>query len=176
MAVVINEFLPNPKGADSGAEWVELKNTSSEAINLAGWSLENGSGKKFQIPDSAIGPGVYALIHTTKSFSLKNSDGRVVLKDSSGNKIDQAGFFGSAPEGLSWSRWGSDFSFSQPTPGAQNLPGALMPPPPAYGQMAGKKYGYWEIIPVALCWGLVMAVLAAIITHWINESHKLVIR
>ena len=31
----ISETLPNPKGSDQGAEWVELGNNGAEAVSLA---------------------------------------------------------------------------------------------------------------------------------------------
>ena len=38
--VLINECVPNPDGADGGAEWVELYNDGTEAVDLGGWTLE----------------------------------------------------------------------------------------------------------------------------------------
>ena len=37
--VVINEFLPDPDGADEGLEWVELYNIGTEPVSVAGWTL-----------------------------------------------------------------------------------------------------------------------------------------
>jgi len=41
-SVVINEFMPDPEGTDTGNEWVELMNNSGETVRLDGWSLEVG--------------------------------------------------------------------------------------------------------------------------------------
>ena len=37
--VVINEFIPDPEGADEGYEWVELYNLSDEPVSVAGWGI-----------------------------------------------------------------------------------------------------------------------------------------
>ena len=41
--VRINEFLPNPDGDDSGAEWVELFNAGEASVDLSDWKLEWGT-------------------------------------------------------------------------------------------------------------------------------------
>ncbi|MDP8210249.1 MAG: lamin tail domain-containing protein [Candidatus Stygibacter australis] len=45
--VVINELYYDHPGGDDGEEWVELYNTSSEAINLEYWRIEKG-GSEFE--------------------------------------------------------------------------------------------------------------------------------
>src|SRR3989338_7699560 len=37
--VIINEILFDPVGSDTGLEWVELYNPSSDSVSLAGWEL-----------------------------------------------------------------------------------------------------------------------------------------
>jgi len=44
--LVINEFLPDPEGADSGREFVELLNTGPGALDLQGVSLEFANGSE----------------------------------------------------------------------------------------------------------------------------------
>jgi len=41
--VVINEIMYNPLGTDAPAEWVELYNPSDSSIDLAGWTISNGT-------------------------------------------------------------------------------------------------------------------------------------
>lgn len=38
--VVINEVLYDPAGSDTGNEWIELYNSSTQSIHLQGWQLE----------------------------------------------------------------------------------------------------------------------------------------
>ncbi len=42
--LVINEFLPDPEGADSGQEFVEFMNNGSQAINLNGIEFQFANG------------------------------------------------------------------------------------------------------------------------------------
>ncbi|RME23865.1 MAG: lamin tail domain-containing protein [Deltaproteobacteria bacterium] len=58
-AVVINEFLADPAGSDSGAEWVELYNPGTDDVDLSGWKLEYGASSysgHATIPDGTIIP------------------------------------------------------------------------------------------------------------------------
>lgn len=41
--VVINELVVNPKGGDSGYEWLELYNTTGSTVDLSGWAIEAGT-------------------------------------------------------------------------------------------------------------------------------------
>src|SRR6185295_7486222 len=51
--LVITEFLSDPSGADTGSEWIEIFNTTSTAIDLAGVNLyltkPDGTGLKSHI-------------------------------------------------------------------------------------------------------------------------------
>lgn len=42
--LIINEFLPDPPGADGGREYVEIINTGPDALNLDGLALEFANG------------------------------------------------------------------------------------------------------------------------------------
>ena len=43
IAVVINEFLPDPSGTDSEHEWVEIYNGSGVDVDISGWALQGGA-------------------------------------------------------------------------------------------------------------------------------------
>ena len=64
--VVINEFLADPSGSDSGHEWVELLNTTNQQVDLSGWILSGGSSSfstQAEIPSGITIPaGSYLLI------------------------------------------------------------------------------------------------------------------
>ncbi len=51
-SLVINEFLPDPAGADAGREFVEILNSGPQAIDMVGVGLEFGNGSQ---PDSWVG-------------------------------------------------------------------------------------------------------------------------
>ncbi len=64
--VVINEFLADPAGSDSGTEWVELYNTGDSDVDLSGWKLEYGASSysgSASFPDGAVVPaGAYLVV------------------------------------------------------------------------------------------------------------------
>jgi hypothetical protein len=65
--VVINEFLPDPAGADGGYEWVELHNDGLSTIDLSGWRIEKSTSGaytlEFTFPAGAsLSPGGFAVV------------------------------------------------------------------------------------------------------------------
>lgn len=102
--VVVNETFYDAVGSDTGNEWVELKNTGSEVVDISGWKIQS-AGKSFgsSVPLPAgtiINPGGYLVVgganvgaanYTTDKLSLQNggeaTDG-VRLVNQSGEVID----------------------------------------------------------------------------------------
>lgn len=74
--VMINEFMPNPSGEDPGTEWIELYNTTSEALDLTGWTLEDtvGTINTFNLDGKSISANSFLVIeHSESSIILNNS-------------------------------------------------------------------------------------------------------
>jgi hypothetical protein len=123
----INEWLPNPVGADAAGEFVELYNSGNSAAPLNGYTLGTGAKKKFSLTGYTIPAGGYLVLKKAQTkLALKNSDGALFLYGPSGQLVDRAVFAGSAPEGKSFSRISYDasaaqhFLFTDPTSGARN--------------------------------------------------------
>ncbi len=55
--VQITEVMYNPDGADTGAEWVELYNADSSAVNITGFKFNDGANHNIVDPASASGDG-----------------------------------------------------------------------------------------------------------------------
>lgn len=74
--VVINEVEANPKGDDSGKEWVELYNPLSEPRSLAGWTLGTAHGKSSALAlEGVIAPnGVRVFTFPETSIDNGNTD------------------------------------------------------------------------------------------------------
>lgn len=100
--LVINEFLPDPPGADEGQEWIELYNPGSQAVNLAGWTIDASTssfGGGNPLPDVDVPAGGYLVLghlglelaDVEVDFSLgnatSNADG-VQLRDCEGAVVD----------------------------------------------------------------------------------------
>src|SRR3989338_2931300 len=95
-AIKITQALPNPKGSDSGYEWVELTNTTNQTIDLMNSILDDGEidteiGKNhYKVPAQILAAqvSVQILIPTGK-FALNNSGEETIrLFDSNRIMID----------------------------------------------------------------------------------------
>ncbi|UCC56649.1 MAG: lamin tail domain-containing protein [Gammaproteobacteria bacterium] len=64
-AIVINEFLPDPSGTDSGNEWIELYNNGTSTVNIDSWAIDAGTSS-------------FSTIFTFSSTSLLSGDYLVI--------------------------------------------------------------------------------------------------
>lgn len=131
---LINEFLPDPAGADGEGEWVELYNDSDKTIDLSGWHLddEEGATPPFKLPENTqLSPKSYLLFQGPPlNLSLKNSEDVVRLLDPSKKESERIPYKDSK-EGLSYAKnQQKTFAWTSVlTPKAQNN---FPPPPKAY--------------------------------------------
>ncbi len=103
--ILINEFLPDPEGADASGEWVELLNTADAVASLGGWSIENSAGKKFIFKGEEIGARSFLVVRRSNTkFTLKNQDEVITLFNSEGQQVDQASLMGTAQSGKTYNR------------------------------------------------------------------------
>ena len=123
--IIINEFLPNPAGDDEEGEWIELKNLSSEAINLSGWQLKDNTSRKYILPSSTVAAGGFLIIYRLDSQIALNNSGveALSLYTPAEKLIDRVEYVGPAKEDYSYSRtsqgvwrWTSSL-----TPGQENI-------------------------------------------------------
>jgi PKD repeat protein len=81
----LSGLLVNPKGADTGREWIEIRNASSKEVNLRNFSLQTGSREdtlvNHPIRESLrISPGKSVRVtRKDASFTLPNKEGVVRL-------------------------------------------------------------------------------------------------
>lgn len=122
--ILISEVFYDTPGNESKEEWVEIYNTTSQQIDLNGWSLvdDNGNGQSFTFSNKhkISGNSFLTLALDRKDFKALynknaddfvslpplNNDGDVlVLKDATGNTIDAVAWEGGANSLISG--WGS---------------------------------------------------------------------
>jgi hypothetical protein len=141
-SVVINEVLANSAG--SGPDWIELFNTTPQAIDIGGWFLSDDSNDltKYRIAGGTIVPaGGYIVFGETEHFGNEadpgcqtvfglSKDGETVYLHSgldgglTGYSEQQE--FGAAEPGVTWGRSLNstgqyDFvPLHEPTPGGEN--------------------------------------------------------
>lgn len=103
--VLINEWLPNPDGADAKGEFVELFNNAGVPVSLAGWTMRASGKKVFLLGARTIAArGYLVLTHAETKLLLKNTGESLFLYDAEGRLADQSFYVGAAPSGQSFSR------------------------------------------------------------------------
>jgi hypothetical protein len=117
--ILIGEVAWAGSSASTADEWVELWNTGSTDVSLAGYSLQGGSDKPIFLSATATIPakGTYLIANyadidtksalgvsvqsVTTTISLSNSTLGLSLRDGSNLEVDHAGTGGLPPAGFS---------------------------------------------------------------------------
>jgi hypothetical protein len=129
---VIDEFLPNPAGTDTGNEFIELYNPTSSIISLQGCSLQTtASNKVYNFGNVSLQPGEYhAFYNSETGLTLANAAGGTVWLLSPNTELQainyQAGLDDNVAWGLIAGAWQATY---QPTPNAANILLATKPCP-----------------------------------------------
>lgn len=108
-SVVLNEVVATSVAGpedDPGrqSDWVELTNTGSEAVQLAGFTLSQdpANGGEFIFPDSLLAPGAYLIVRATgitrtdaeteweAAFRISASGEAIYLFDDRGRRLDRS--------------------------------------------------------------------------------------
>ena len=78
--VVIDEIMidPSPQVGLPGNEWIELKNTTSSAINLQGWRIGDSGGQSGPIPDFILEPDSFVILCTSSTIPNLSGFGTVI--------------------------------------------------------------------------------------------------
>lgn len=125
--IVVNEFLPNPKGDDKIGEWIEIRNSGDLMADLSGWQLddEKEGSQPFIFPNNSLLSSHQHLVlsRQTTGLALNNDGDKVRLLYPNGQIASQVSYGEKAPEGQSSAR-DSDGSFlwtTSPTPGFSNI-------------------------------------------------------
>jgi hypothetical protein len=101
----ITELMPNPEGVDKNKEWVELFNGDEDKIQLKDWYLFNQSGKNFSLDEFEIIPNQFLKIEIkNSSFSVKNSQGWIELKNPNDEIVDKVEYLESAKMNTSYNK------------------------------------------------------------------------
>ena len=58
--IVINEIMYHAAGTTDANDYLEIRNTGSEAISLSGWRLNDGVD--FSFPNTTLNPGAYLVV------------------------------------------------------------------------------------------------------------------
>jgi hypothetical protein len=100
-ALTITEIMYNPEGNDSGREWIEVFNNSSETINISsgknGWRINDGKNHIFEENLTVYPQEIFVIVQDKSlflkdypnfqgkmiqaNFSLKNESGKIQIFD-----------------------------------------------------------------------------------------------
>ncbi|MBI2356180.1 MAG: lamin tail domain-containing protein [Candidatus Doudnabacteria bacterium] len=126
--IKINEIFPNPEGADSGKEWVEIKNQGDAAVSLDGWIIDDGKvedkigASAYTISGVTLNPGqVVQIILPSGSFALNNSGKETVRIFNSFKTLINSVDYENAEEDLSFGYNNDTWSWMKPTPNQANI-------------------------------------------------------
>jgi len=78
--VVIDELMidPSPQIALPNSEWIELKNTSNQSINLQGWRIGDASGQSGAMPDFNLQPDSFIIVCGGSAAAVMSAYGATV--------------------------------------------------------------------------------------------------
>ncbi len=139
--VVINEYCStttiHQDEDKANSDWIELYNTTDEAVSLKGWHLSDKSGNltKWTFPDVSLQPKAFMVVYASgkdravagkplhTNFNMSSDGETIYLSDANGNlihKTDSISMPCNASRGLFPD--GSDkwFFFAEPTPDSAN--------------------------------------------------------
>lgn len=82
--VLIDEIMADetPAVGLPEREWVELKNTTTQSINLQGWRLKDATGQSGPMPNFTLAPGAYAILCSSASAAELSAYGNTIVVSS----------------------------------------------------------------------------------------------
>ena len=150
-SILINEFMASNSTvlADKDGEysdWIEIYNPTSSDINLSGWSLTDdiGDSLKWIFPSIVINSNEYLIVFASgknltdpqielhTNFKLAAEGEYLALFDPEGNEVSEFNPYPEQQTDISYGYFdGYYFSFTTPTPGAENRidDGKFLPAP-----------------------------------------------
>jgi hypothetical protein len=112
--VVINEFLAQPRAdwngdgtVDSGDEYIEIINVTTQAVSIANWYLDDqeGDSSRFFLPSVSLQPGAKKVFFASETgIQLSNLSDSVRLVMQNGTIQDAFTYTSNPVPGQSWCR------------------------------------------------------------------------
>lgn len=120
----LSEIFPDPASpqTDSEDEFIEIFNPTDTEADLSGWKLVDEAGNEFLIKDYMLEPLQRISFYPTETkITLNNTGDSIKLINPNGEVADESDNYGSAKEGLSWSKIGGIWQWAEePTADAAN--------------------------------------------------------
>jgi Lamin Tail Domain len=120
----LTEILPNPAGADTGNEYIEIYNPHDQPVSLNGYKLQVGPGyaKSYSLPNITLTSRTYkALNDKDTGITLPNTSASLRLLAPNGEIVNTSDAYNDPADGAAWSYFNDDWYVSyQPTPNQAN--------------------------------------------------------
>ena len=153
--MVVNEIFYNAPDDLDDLQWVEVHNTSGEAVDLGGWTLDDGKVFTFPAKTTLGGNGYLVVALSPERFGkvyggtalgpfkrpLKRGGEKLVLKDAAGKVADTARYKDRAPWPVSADGYSASLERICPTSGGDtpdNWAASPLPATPKPGGTPGK--------------------------------------
>lgn len=98
----LSELLPNPSTSETEDEYIELYNSGDESVDMAGWQLQDASGKTYTLSGTISAKHYYAWYRSDSIISLNNTGETVVLLQPDGTELDSVSYEDGADEDTSY--------------------------------------------------------------------------
>lgn len=122
--IILSEMLPAPENGQE--EFIEIKNTGKETVNLTGWQLRDASEKTYVISDEdfsqpTIKAGAYFVVpQSISKIYLNNDTDSITLIQPNDEVLDKT-TYEDAQKGASWAKSSGKWQWStSATPGKEN--------------------------------------------------------
>lgn len=122
-AIELSEILPNPTGSDTGAEFIELYNTSNQMVDLTDWQLSDATTKMYHLSGNIPAHGYVVVYSKDSGITLNNTIDTVELFHPDDTLLDNIDYDASGiVENVSFIRQGTtDWKWTTTlTPGSAN--------------------------------------------------------
>lgn len=91
-AVKIVGLVPDPSGEDFGKESVVVKGTGTGVVRVAGWKLQDASGRSYVLDGEVGGGQERSVTVTSGGFSLNNGGDTVKILDLAGKIVHEVSY------------------------------------------------------------------------------------
>jgi len=120
----LSEVMPNPIGDDDELEWIEIENVSDEALKLEGLKLKDKTSEN-ALPVKIIAAKEFVVFQKPEfTLTINNGDELLELFDATNEFIDNVSYV-DAKEGISYSRVGTGWKWTDPSKGTKNNSGVV---------------------------------------------------
>lgn len=167
--ITIADFLADPSGPDTGAEYITIANSGAAAVSLAGWELRDKSGKSFSLSGYEIPAGKkLRLFSSATKITLNNNGEEVLLFNAEGELVDRLSQGVKAIEGVAFVRGAS----ARLGGGGGLFDDIATTSLPGVAHSSGAPLGVWIFFAPLLALAAVLIIRTLKSHGWFEDKHR----